>query len=91
MSGSYIRNTLAALMSLWLSAAAVAATQITESYEPVPMPPGFQVVVSELEGPVFANAKGHTLYQWPVKPLRNGAVGERKGQPTCDSTRYQVN
>lgn len=90
MSRSIIRSAALAL-SLTLSAMATAATTSTESYESVPMPPGFQVVISELEGPVFADAKGHTMYQWPVKPLRNGAVGERKGQPTCDRTKYTVN
>ncbi|HEY6644383.1 hypothetical protein [Povalibacter sp.] len=72
-------------------APAASAAPGTEQYESVPMPPGFQVVVSELEGPVFADASGRTLYQWPVKTLRNGAVGERKRQPTCDHTKYRVN
>ena len=67
------------------------ASRQVEQYDPVPMPPGFQVIVSELEGPVFADARGRTLYHWPVKPLRNGAVGERKNQPTCDRTKYRVN
>lgn len=62
-----------------------------EQFEVVPMPPGFQVVVTGQEGPVFADARGHTLYTWPVKQLRNGPVGERKGQPTCDKTIYDVN
>lgn len=62
-----------------------------EQAQAVPMPPGFQVVVTEQEGPVFADARGHTLYQWPVRQLRNGPVGERKGQPSCDKTRYTVN
>ncbi len=34
---------------------------------------------------------GHTLYTWPVRQLRNGPVGERKGQPSCDKTIYKVN
>lgn len=62
-----------------------------EQAEVVPMPPGFQVVVTGQEGPVFADARGHTLYQWPVKQLRNGPVGERKGQPACDKTVYTTN
>jgi len=62
-----------------------------EQYEQVAMPPGFQIVVTEQEGPVFADARGHTLYQWPVRQLRNGPVGERKGQPSCDKTVYTVN
>jgi predicted lipoprotein with Yx(FWY)xxD motif len=62
-----------------------------EQFEPVPMPPGFQIIVTQQEGPVFADSHGHTLYTWPVKQLRNGPVGERKGQPTCDKTVYTVN
>lgn len=47
------------------------------------MPPGFQIVGSELAGPVFANASGQTLYIWPQKNLRNGYSGEAKGQIAC--------
>jgi len=57
----------------------------TESYVPVPMPPGFRVVVSPLEGPVFADANGRTLYIWPFRSLRNGYSGEQKGKPACFS------
>lgn len=67
------------------------ATKVQEQFEPVPMPPGFQVVVTEQEGPLFADARGHTLYTWPVRQLRNGPVGERKGQPSCDATKYTEN
>jgi predicted lipoprotein with Yx(FWY)xxD motif len=67
------------------------SAEVKEQYEPVPMPPGFQIVVTEQEGPVFADARGHTLYTWPVRQLRNGPVGERKGQPSCDKTVYTVN
>ncbi|MGH8445610.1 MAG: hypothetical protein ACREVL_10095 [Solimonas sp.] len=68
-----------------------AAAKDKEQAEPVPMPPGFQIVVTEQEGPVFADARGHTLYTWPVRQLRNGPVAERKGQPSCDDTKYTVN
>jgi predicted lipoprotein with Yx(FWY)xxD motif len=55
-----------------------------EAYENVPMPPAFQVIVNELEGPVFADAQGHTLYDWPRLALRNGQAGENKGtKPQC--------
>jgi predicted lipoprotein with Yx(FWY)xxD motif len=91
VSYAIIRSALLALSLTSLSAVAATDNKNAESYESVSMPPGFQVVISELEGPVFADAKGHTLYQWPVKPLRNGAVGERKGQPSCDQTKYTVN
>jgi predicted lipoprotein with Yx(FWY)xxD motif len=59
-----------------------------EEYEQVPMPPGLKVVVSELEGPVFTDERGRTLYQWPTHQLRNGPAGELKGKPNCDDTRY---
>ncbi|HEY4366665.1 MAG TPA: hypothetical protein VGN07_05475 [Steroidobacteraceae bacterium] len=62
-----------------------------EDYVRAPMPPGFQVIATELEGPVFADAKGRTLYTWPLKNLRNGATGDRKksGVSTCDDKVYQ--
>ena len=60
-----------------------------EEYVHDPLPPGFQVINTELEGPVFADSQGHTLYKWPIKNLRNGAVGEQKGKPTCDDTHYR--
>jgi predicted lipoprotein with Yx(FWY)xxD motif len=59
-----------------------------EEYEQIPMPPGLKVIVSELEGPVFADERGRTLYQWPTHQLRNGPAGELKGKPNCDDTRY---
>ncbi len=43
------------------------------------MPAGFGVEVSEIEGPVFTNDRGMTLYTWPLRGLRNGDVGDRKG------------
>jgi predicted lipoprotein with Yx(FWY)xxD motif len=47
------------------------------------MPPGFRVEHSELDGPVFADAQGRTLYSWPSRNLRNGYAGEQKGIPRC--------
>jgi len=47
------------------------------------MPSGFQVVVNELEGPVFATDTGQTLYKWPLDGLRNGYSGEAPGIPAC--------
>ena len=63
-----------------------------EDYLPEPMPPGFQVTHNELEGPVFADASGRTLYKWPLKGLRNGDVGDRKNAASnCTSEVYTVN
>ena len=49
-----------------------------EAYIEEPMPPGVQVVVTPLDGPVYANEQGLTLYKWPLGALRNGSTGDRK-------------
>ncbi|HEY4369662.1 MAG TPA: hypothetical protein VGN07_20680 [Steroidobacteraceae bacterium] len=49
-----------------------------EPYRVEPMPPGFQVIVAEFEGPIFADHEGRTLYTWPLRSLRNGATGDRQ-------------
>src|SRR5687767_9376571 len=56
-----------------------------ENYVRIPMPPGVQVVDSELDGPVFADANGKTLYSFPLTKLRNGDTGDRKdsGKSSC--------
>ena len=59
------------------------AAEASEQYVSVPMPPGFRVESTEMEGPVFADATGHTLYAWPFKRMRNGYSGEQKGKPAC--------
>ncbi len=56
-----------------------------------PMPPGFQIVPSELEGPVYADAQGRTLYKWPQTNLRNGDAGEVQGKPACEDKVQRVN
>jgi len=99
-----VRNALKSLLALCVIAAPVMATTQSvksawpekpvaekEQFEKVQLPPGIQVIVSEQEGPVFADSRGRTLYTWPVRQLRNGPVGERKGQPSCDKTVYKVN
>ncbi len=63
---------------------------LQQEYVQEEMPPGFQVVNVEVEGPVFADASGKTLYIWPVTPLRNGNAGELKGKPTCDGVPTKV-
>ena len=60
-----------------------ASSQIAEAYVSVPIPPGFHVEATELEGPVFADAGGRTLYTWPSHRLRNGYSGETQGNPAC--------
>ena len=56
-----------------------------EAYLPVPMPPGFRVEHTELEGPVFATAQGMTVYTWPHDTLRNGVTGDSKKMSDCTS------
>ncbi|GAB5412887.1 MAG: hypothetical protein Cons2KO_04900 [Congregibacter sp.] len=46
------------------------------------LPPGMQVVSSSLEGPVYADSNGRTLYKWPLGALRNGSTGDRKDGPS---------
>lgn len=65
--------------------------QATEDYIHAPMPPGFQVIATEIEGPVFADAAGRTLYKWPAQALRNGNAGEIPDTPTCDGRVYREN
>ena len=47
------------------------------------MPDGFRVEHTALEGPVFADADGRTLYKWPLNKQRNGYSGEPPGIPRC--------
>ena len=61
----------------------------TEAYVREPMPPGIQVIDTELEGPVFANAQGHTLYMWPSQIQRNSSVGEAAGKAECYDVHYR--
>jgi predicted lipoprotein with Yx(FWY)xxD motif len=58
-----------------------------EDYQHVPMPPGFGVQYTDVEGPVFADSRGRTLYTWPLVTLRNGDAGEQPGAPTCEDTK----
>ncbi len=72
----------------WQSADSTAA----EVYVEEPMPPGFRVERNELEGPVFADAKGRTLYSWPLERLRNGDLGDRQNDAsTCTDEVQTVN
>src|SRR3954468_13988779 len=74
---------LAGFAAASLGAASNGAKRVTEDYDHVPMPPGVQVVATEVEGPVFADAQGHTLYEWPLSSLRVGFAGDPKGKSAC--------
>lgn len=71
--------------------ASAAAAEQKEDFVRAPMPPGFQVVISELDGAVFADANGRTLYEWPTQGLRNGNAGEIPNKPTCTDQVYREN
>ncbi|MYA37741.1 MAG: hypothetical protein F4030_12465 [Gammaproteobacteria bacterium] len=54
-----------------------------ETYRDIPTPAEFHVELTELDGPVFADSSGKTLYKWPQHRLRNGYSGEPPGTPQC--------
>ena len=60
-----------------------AATIAPDTFVKVPVPAGFGVQATELDGPVFANANGRTLYVWPFSRMRNGLTGDAKGKTNC--------
>lgn len=64
-------------------AAALLTPAQHENYLPVPMPPGFRVVITELDGPVFSDSRGMTLYYWPLTTMRNGVTGDPKNASNC--------
>lgn len=74
---------VAGTLALMVTAGAAETKSNTEAWVTVPMPPGFRVQPTDMDGPVFADAAGHTLYFWPFKALRNNGAGETKGKPTC--------
>lgn len=79
------------LMASVAAFAQQASERPVEDYVKLPIPPGFTVQHNALEGPVYADEEGRTLYRWPVRGLRNGDVGERRGvTPTCDNDKYTV-
>ena len=71
-----------------LAGAASTKTE-TEPYVSEPMPQGFQVVNTPLDGAVFANANGRTLYTWPSLTQRNGSYGDSGGKSYCNDTHYR--
>ncbi len=69
------------------AASGAPAPPLRESYVHVPMPAHFRVEATELDGPVFADPRGHTLYTWPFKVMRVGNTGDPKGQSHCTATK----
>jgi predicted lipoprotein with Yx(FWY)xxD motif len=74
---------LVALAAFTGAAAEAEDGTMSEAWMDVPMPPGFRVEATELEGPVFATADGLTIYTWPQNKQRNGYSGEPPGTPAC--------
>lgn len=73
-------------MTFFMAAVGFPAAQAAEPKEDFarePMPPGFRVEINDIEGPVYANEQGRTLYVWPKRNLRAGIAGEDLGKPTC--------
>ena len=61
----------------------VSAKTLVEPFVDSPTPPEFHVESNRLEGPVYADERGRTLYTWPSHRLRNGYSGETQGNPSC--------
>lgn len=79
----------AALISVAFAATGAAAadmgseSRVTEAYREIPTPPNFRIEATLIDGPVFANESGKTLYKWPQHRLRNGYSGEAPSTPEC--------
>lgn len=80
-----MRASFAVLVLLLACTDAAAAGSGKEAWIPEPMPRGFGVERTVIDGPVFADAKGHTLYRWPFKVMRNGITGDPRGESNCGS------
>lgn len=81
---SRAQSTLSGWLLLFLASVVIEpAGATTEQWRDVPMPPGFRVHPTELDGPVFTDERGRTLYMWPQRVLRNGYSGETPGKPAC--------
>ena len=77
----------AALGTGALAADAPRASMVHEDYVHVPMPAGFRVEATELDGPVFATPEGKTIYIWPYTEMRNGYTGDLKNTSACTDVR----
>lgn len=78
-----LQAALLTALSQGVSADEAATGPQWETYREVPMPAQFHVEHTELEGPVFADESGKTLYTWPQLKLRNGYSGEAAGKAAC--------
>lgn len=83
MQSAKSSSSLALVTALVTAAPTLAQSGPSEQWLNVPTPPGFRVENTELEGPVFADSEGRTLYEWPLHVQRNGYSGESPGTPAC--------
>ncbi len=80
-----MRTSFAILALVFAGTGVAAAGSGKEAWIPEPMPRGFGIERTVIDGPVFADAKGHTLYRWPFKVMRNGITGDSRGESNCGS------
>lgn len=101
MCGRSLHSSFVSHMLLISSCALLVAAVITpssgaerkpsrESYKEEPVPSGIQVIDTELEGPVYANAEGATLYIWPRINLRNGDAGDVRNRSSLCNDKVLV-
>jgi predicted lipoprotein with Yx(FWY)xxD motif len=76
-------NGLALFAFIVLAIPNAMAEVVVEQYKSVPMPAGIRIEGTELDGPVYADANGRTIYTWPSHKQRNGYSGETQGNPAC--------
>lgn len=82
-------RTIAAAIVWCFGSIAFAAT---EAYVEEPTPPGFKVMISPLDGPIYTTSEGKTLYTWPRAELRNGGTADMKGSASaCDDVKTTEN
>lgn len=79
-----IRTRLVFVLSVLLAGLATPGAA-REAWIPEALPEGFSVRQTVIDGPVFADARGRTLYRWPFKVMRNGITGDPRGESNCGS------
>jgi predicted lipoprotein with Yx(FWY)xxD motif len=81
------------------AAGTIASAQTFEKYRPPvpavevsleePRPPDFGVQPTDVDGPVFVDSRGMTLYIWPYRNMELGGAGDYKDKPsTCTDTKF---
>src|ERR1700712_5045753 len=78
-----------AVLAIFLFTSQSRASQ-SESFRREAMPSGVRVAATELDGSVFTDPKGRTLYKWPLHQLRNGVTGDHLGVSECTDVPNKV-